>query len=284
MKRLIVNADDFGLHTEVNKAVIKGYQAGCIRSTSLMPTGAAVEEACELARKNPGLGVGIHLTLVAERPLLPPDKVPTLVGADGRLFRNHVEFIKNFCLGKIDKEQLYAECDAQISKAVSLGLNITHIDSHQHLHVLPGVAAICRDLARKYGVTKMRFPGEGYGFIGGYSTELFRFVARCGLTLCADMARYKSKCYNIGMPGHFFGMLAGENMQEEYFMNILRSLPDGVSEIMVHPGADNKALDSCYDWQYHWEDELATVISPQVMRYIKDNDIKLISFKELLNE
>ena len=72
MKRLIVNADDFGLHTEVNRAIIKGYQQGCLRSTSLMPTGRAAEEAAELACENPGLGVAVHITLVAEKPVLPP--------------------------------------------------------------------------------------------------------------------------------------------------------------------------------------------------------------------
>ncbi len=284
MKKLIVNADDFGLHPEVNKAIIKGYQEGCLRSTSLMPTGVATEEACELARENPGLGVGIHLTLVAEKPLLPLEKVSTLVGADGKFYKDHVEFIKNFVTGKIDKAQLYAECEAQINKAMALGLNITHLDSHQHLHVLPGIAGMCMELAQKYGISKMRFPGEGYTFRGDYPAEAFRFVAKCGLTFCADLARHKGKCYNMVMPDNFFGMLAGGNMQEKYFMNIIRSLPEGVSEIMVHPGADNEALGKCYDWQYHWEDELASVTSPAVMDYIKDNDIKLISFKELLNE
>lgn len=284
MKRLIVNADDFGLHHEVNKAIIKGYQTGCLRSTSLMPTGVAVEEACELARENPELGVGIHLTLVAERPLLPLDKVSTLVGSDGKFFRDHVEFIKNFVLGKIDKAQIYAECEAQISKAVSCGLNITHIDSHQHLHTLPGITDMCMELARKYNIDKMRFPGENCLFTGGYPTQAFRMVAKCGLTMCSHLARRKGKCYNMHMPDCFFGMLAGGNMQENYFFNILRSLPEGVSEIMVHPGADNHELDKCYDWQYHWEDELASVTSPKVMEYIRNNDIKLISFKELLNE
>ena len=106
MKRLIVNADDFGLHSEVNKAIIQGYQRGCIRSTSLMPTGAAVEEASQLARENPWLGIGIHLTLVAENPLLPRDKVSTLLAANGKFHADHMVFIKNYLLGSIDKGQL----------------------------------------------------------------------------------------------------------------------------------------------------------------------------------
>ena len=284
MKKLIVNADDFGLHTEVNKAVIKGYQQGCIRSTSLMPTGAAVEEACELARENPGLGIGIHITLVAERPVLPVEKVATLVDENGYFHADHMVFIKKYLLGEIDKGQLYAECEAQIARAMSLGLNITHLDSHQHLHTLPGVTPICLELMKKYHIYRMRYPGEAFAFTGGYDAGLFRRVAKCGLTVCAMLARRRAKCYNVMMPEHFFGMLAGGHMEERYFLNILRALPDGVSEIMVHPGCDAAALGSVYDWQYHWEDELASVTSLETMRYLKEHEIELVSFKELTHE
>ena len=284
MKKLIVNADDFGLHTEVNKAVIKGYQQGCIRSTSLMPTGAAVDEACELARENPGLGIGIHITLVAERPVLPVEKVATLVDENGYFHADHMVFIKKYLLGEIDNGQLYAECEAQIARAMSLGLNVTHLDSHQHLHTLPGVTPICLELMKKYHIHRMRYPGEAFAFTGGYDAGLFRRVAKCGLTVCAMLARRRAKCYNIMMPEHFFGMLAGGHMEERYFLNILRALPDGVSEIMVHPGCNAADLGSVYDWQYHWEDELASVTSLETMRYLKEHEIELVSFKELTHE
>ena len=284
MKKLIVNADDFGLHSEVNKAIIRGYQEGCLRSTSLMPTGAAVEEACQLARENPGLGIGIHLTMVAEKPILPVDEVRSLLGSDGKFHADHMVFIKAYLQGKIDKRQLYAEMEAQIKKAVSLGLNITHIDSHQHLHTLPGITGMCLELMKKYQIRAMRFPGEACGFTGGYSSGAFRWIAKCGLTGCAVLAKGKAKCYNVKMPDHFFGMLAGGHMEEKYFSAILRALPEGVSEIMVHPGADNKKLGAVYDWQYHWEDELASVTSARTMQFLQEHNIELISFKELIDE
>lgn len=284
MKKLIVNADDFGLHREVNKAVIQGYQQGCLRSTSIMPTGAAVEEACQLARENPGLGIGIHLTLVAERPVLPPEKIPTLLTPEGKFFADHVVFIKNYLLGRIDKGQLYAECEAQIAKAMSLGLNITHLDSHQHLHTLPGVTEICLELMAKYGIHRMRYPGEAFAFTGGYDGGLFRRVAKCGLTLCSMGARRKAAPQGIAMPDTFFGMLAGGHMAEKYFLNILHALPEGVSEIMVHPGADATVLGQIYDWQYHWEDELGSITSHKALAYLQEQKIKLISFGEIGNE
>lgn len=281
MKKLIVNADDFGLHTEVNKAIIKGYQKGCIRSTSLIPTGAAVDEAVQLALENPGLGVGVHLTLVAERPVLPVDKVRTLVGEDGKFLPDHVAFIKKYVTGGIDEAELLAECDAQIAKATGLGLEITHLDSHQHLHVLPGLSKICLKLMGKYNISKMRFPGESFIFTGGYPTPIARMIAKCGLTVCSMMARSKAKAYNKIMPEHFFGMVAGGHNEEKYFLQIVKSLPEGVSEIMIHPGADDKVLGKVYDWQYHWEDELQSVTSSEVMRYLTERGIKLISYRDL---
>lgn len=284
MKRLIVNADDFGLQSEVNRGIIAGYQKGCIRSTSFVAAGKAAEEAAELARCNPGLGVGAHLTLVAERPVLPPDQVRSLIDENGCLFADHGVFIRHFLRGEIRLEELYRECDAQIARAEQLGVRLSHIDSHQHLHVLPKLIDICIELAKKHGLYKMRLPAEDYFFKGGYEAPLGRYVAKCGLTACARLARRKMTRAHIAVPQAFFGMLAGGNMHERYFLSILRALPEGTSEIMVHPGIDNLALDNIYNWHYHWEEELASVQSPEVMAYIKDHHVQLISFKELVDE
>ena len=284
MKKLIVNADDFGLHTEVNRAVIQGYEQGCITSTSLVAAGAAAEEAAELARLHPGLGVGAHLTLVAERPVLPPEKVSSLVGEDGRLYADHMVFIRHFVRGDIRMDELRAECDAQITRLERLGVVLTHFDSHQHLHVLPGFIRLALDLAKQHGLTRMRLPAENYFFTGGYAAPLARKLARGGLTFCSHLARHKALRAHIAMPDAFFGMLAGGHLEEPYFLRILQALPEGISEIMVHPGSDASILGQVYDWQYHWEDELQAVTAPAVMSYIKENHVDLISFKELANE
>lgn len=281
MKKLIVNADDFGLHTEVNKAIIQGHQRGCITSTSLIPTGSALEEAVELAKENPRLGVGVHLTLVAEKPVLPPEKIPSLLGDDGKFLPSHVEFIKRYIAGGINHEELYAECEAQILRATSFGVFITHIDSHQHLHVLPGLSTMCFKLMGKYNISKMRFPGEDFFFLGGYPVSVFRMVSKWGLTACAMLAKKKAHKFNKRMPEHFFGMVAGGHNEEKYFTNIIKNLPDGVSEIMIHPGASDIKLGQVYDWQYHWEAELKSVTSPDVMRYLSAHGIKLISYRDL---
>jgi chitin disaccharide deacetylase len=284
LKKLIVNADDFGLHTEVNRAIIKGHVEGCLTSTSLVAAGAAVEEAAQLACENPTLGIGAHLTLVAERPVLSPEKIPSLVTAEGRLLPDHASFIKHFVKGEIRLTELYNECDAQITRLEQLGVKLTHMDSHQHLHVLPWIIDICLELAKRHGLHKMRLPAEPYLFTGAYPAPLARKLSRGGLTFCAHLARHKAMASHMLMPSHFFGMLAGGHMEEKYFLEVLHLLPEGSSEIMIHPGMDNKTLGSVYDWQYHWEEELYSAISPRVMQYLVENHVQLISFKELADE
>ena len=283
MKCLIVNADDFGLHSAVNHGIIEGYEKGCIRSTSFVAAGAAAEEAAELARKHSGLGVGIHLTLVAERPVLPPSEVPSLLGENGRLLPDHMAFIRRYMTGGVRREELYAECEAQILRAREMGVRLSHIDSHQHLHVLPGVVKVVLSLAKKYGFTKMRLPAEPFLFTGGYPTSAGRYMAKCGLTSCARMAKSAIRSAGIVTPDSFFGMLAGGHLYTPHFLSILRALPDGVSEIMVHPGKDNRVLDDIYHWAYHWEEELASVTSAEAMKMIDERQIRLISYGELMD-
>lgn len=284
MKRLIVNADDFGLHSEVNHAVIEGYRRGCLRSASFMSGGSAAEEAASLARENPGLGVGIHLTLVAEKPVLSPTKIPSLVGEDGRFWSDHTVFIKKFLIGAISLSEVGAECEAQILRAKALGLSLTHLDSHQHLHVLPKVISVVLSLAKRHGLKKMRLPGEPCFFTGGYAAPIFRHLAKVGLTFCARLSQPKIEAARFLTPAHFFGMLAGGNMLPAYFQAVLQALPEGTSEIMIHPGNDNGALDALYPWRYHWREELAAITSPEALAYIKDHHIELISYKELTDE
>ena len=112
MRNLIINADDFGLHTDINQAIIQAHQEGCLTSTSLMPTGNAFSEAVDLSFKNPTLGIGVHLTLVAEKPMLDPAKVKSLVDQDGFFFKDYTVFIKKYVMGTIDFNEVAAEFTA----------------------------------------------------------------------------------------------------------------------------------------------------------------------------
>ncbi len=279
MKKLIVNADDFGLHPLINQGIIKGYREGFITSTSLMPSAPACGEAAALARENHGLGVGVHLTLVGGvKPVLPASQVPTLTDADGLFPADYVVFAKRLYTGAVNWGQLEAELRAQIEKALATGLNITHIDSHQHTHVLPLLNRLVLKLCNEYNINRMRIPREAYCFSGGFAAGLGRRIGRCGLSFCADMAALAADSRGIAHPQHFFGMLAGGNLNAVLVGNILRALPDGVSEIMTHPGLDTAALSKAFSWHYHWQEELNAYLDGGNKALLAQREVALINF------
>ena len=130
----------------------------------------------------------------------------------------------------------------------------------------------------------MRLPAEACGFSGNFPAPLGRKIAKCGLTALAEIARVRAKRQGIYTPDFFFGMVAGGHMQECFLRAILEALPNGTSEIMIHPGRDNALLQQQYGWPYHWEEEFQAVTSTEILNWIKENHVNLISFKELSHE
>ncbi|WP_293838854.1 ChbG/HpnK family deacetylase [uncultured Phascolarctobacterium sp.] len=282
MKQLIVNADDFGLHPLINAGIIKGHQEGFITSTSLMPSAPCWQEAVRLAKENPRLGIGVHLTLVGGVPsVLPKEKVSSLLDDDGLFLPDYVAFAKRYYSGAVKKAELEAELRAQLERALSCGVNITHIDSHQHTHVLPGINSLVLKLSNEYNIIRVRIPKEGYLFTGGFQTGVGRLIGRSGLSFCADMAALRADSLGLRHPQHFYGMLAGGHLNAQLIANILRQLPEGVSEIMTHPGLDSAALGKAFSWQYHWREELDAYLDAGNKALLKELGIEPVSFAAL---
>lgn len=282
MKQLIVNADDFGLHPLINAGIIKGHQEGFITSTSLMPSAPCWQEAVRLAKENPRLGIGVHLTLVGGVPsVLPKEKVSSLLDDDGLFLPDYVAFAKRYYSGAVKRSELEAELRAQLERALSCGVNITHIDSHQHTHVLPGINSLVLKLSNEYNIIRVRIPKEGYLFTGGFQTGVGRLIGRSGLSFCADMAALRADSLGLRHPQHFYGMLAGGHLNAQLIANILRQLPEGVSEIMTHPGLDSAALGKVFSWQYHWREELEAYLDAGNKALLKELGIEPVSFAAL---
>lgn len=282
MKQLIVNADDFGLHPLINAGIIKGHQEGFITSTSLMPSALCWQEAVRLAKENPRLGIGVHLTLVGGVPsVLPKEKVSSLLDDDGLFLPDYVAFAKRYYGGAVKRSELEAELRAQLERALESGVNITHIDSHQHTHVLPGINSLVLKLSNEYNIIRVRIPKEGYLFTGGFQTGVGRLIGRSGLSFCADMAALRADSLGLRHPQHFYGMLAGGHLNAQLIANILRQLPEGVSEIMTHPGLDSAALGKAFSWQYHWREELDAYLDAGNKALLKELGIEPVSFAAL---
>lgn len=166
--RLILHADDFGLTPGINQSIIELFQAGALCSASLMATALFAAEAVHLASENPGLGVGCHLTFVDGVPASPPELIPTLLGADGKSFRRSmVDFSQAVLRGTVRAAEIASETRAQIQRLQRMGLHVTHVDTHKHVHVFPEVARTVLDIATQCGVFAVRNPFEP-----GWSSKL----------------------------------------------------------------------------------------------------------------
>ena len=283
MKKLIINADDFALHHSVNKGIITASEEGVLTSTSIIPSGAFFDEAVKMAILNKKIGIGVHLTLVHERPILPIAKVQSLITTKNLFHNNYLEFIKKMLNNEINYQEVYAELSAQIKAVQKTGITITHLDSHQHLHILPKITDIVLQLAQEYNIKSIRIPDEALFFTGGYPWTVNRMIGRTGLSILAKMARLKIG-EKLFMPDHFFGMLAGGNMKEEYLLQIIKNLPAGITEIMMHPAESDFEMKKHYYWDYCWQDELKALLSERIKKEIKAQKIELISFGDLVNE
>lgn len=283
-KQLIINADDFGIHPAVNEAVRKAATEGILTSTSLMAGGDAFDEAVEMARSMPSLGIGIHLTLVGGiKPVLPPSEVPSLTWDNGVFCHDYGKLIVRDLEGKISLSEVYAEWDAQIQKIMNTGLPVTHMDGHQHMHMWPHFYSIARDLAKKYHISCMRVPDEDVLF-GMKDGHIIRWAAKNGLSLLSRMHRPDLKKNHIRTNDHFFGMLYGGHLSPERFAKFILQTKPGITEIMCHPSADTRAMEDTFHWGYHGEDELAGLLADINRELIEKKQISLISYRDVREE
>ena len=281
MRRLIVNADDFGLHAAVNRGILAAHTEGIVSSTSLMAGGAALDDAVRIAKQCPQLGVGVHLTLVGARPVLPVAEVSSLLDEAGDFYGSYPLFIKRFLRGKIRLAEVERELAAQIDRVRMAGIQPSHLDSHQHLHVLPGIGGIVLDLARRFSIRAIRIPAEPVAFIGATPATVGRLAGRGGLTMLANLFRQHAAAAGIRTSDHFFGMLAGGQLTEPALLAILRRLPPGDSELMTHPGFADESLADAFRWDYQWDAERQALTAPAVRALLAERQIRLISFREL---
>ncbi|MGN0951150.1 MAG: ChbG/HpnK family deacetylase [Mitsuokella sp.] len=279
LKYIIINADDFGRHEDINAAVAKGLVEGCLRSATVMPGGRAFAGAVELARHHKELGLGVHFTLVDGRPILPPAEIPSLVTEYGLFYPDHNAFLKHYLQGKVNFEEVRQELAAQLSKVEGTGVPISHVDSHQHMHTLPGIIDIVLDLTKAAGIRAMRTPCTPV--FAGHFGGLGQLVGRLGLSTLARLSAYKAKKRGILTPNHFAGIVAGEAVSEKELLQVVEHLQPGTTEVMMHPGIHNEILQQDSGWQHDFEEELRAITSKEVRQAMEKRKICPVNFRHL---
>ena len=249
-KRLIVNADDFGLTEKVNEAIVACHRHGIVTSTTLMANGAAFEHAVALAARTPGLGVGVHLNLTEGRPVSAPAAIPTLVSEGGLLAFSPGRLVRGLCSGRVRLADVERELRSQIEKVLAAGVPVTHVDAHKHVHLWPSLFAMVIRLAREYRIPGVRRAVERpvgvMGLLrrnaGSRSAVGRQCLAACGMRVMACGSRRAVRRAGLKAPDRFFGITQTGFLDAVALREVLRRLPDGVSEIMCHPGYVDEVL------------------------------------------
>lgn len=246
MRTLVVNGDDFGLTPGVNAGILDAHASGVLSSASLFANAPATEAAIDLVRRTPTLGVGVHLSLVDGTPVLGP-AVPTLAPG-GRFRPTWASFIMDAVRGRIGHGEIERELTAQVERLVRSGLSLTHLDSHKHVHAYPPVFATVARLARRFGVAAVRIPLETPPL-----TLLRRYVRTPGalrqaienlaLVPWAGRDRAWLERHEFAPAPRFHGRVLTGLFTPATFQALVASVPDGVNELMVHPGYPDAALD-----------------------------------------
>jgi chitin disaccharide deacetylase len=270
-RRLIVNADDFGRSASINQAVIRAHREGILTTASLMVNEPACEEAVALARDNPKLGVGLHLTLICGHSALPASSIPGLVNAQQEFTNNPARAGARYFLQRRLKAQLRQEIHAQFQRFRATGLPLDHVNAHLHLHLHPTVFGILMEDATQLGIERLRLTFDPFRLNLRLASGHFAYRALHVLIFHSLSWRARPVLRARGMrhTQAVFGLLQNARVDESYVSRLLPNLPAGDSELYSHPSLDE------------FRHEFDALISPRVREQVKTLGIKLIRYQDL---
>jgi hopanoid biosynthesis associated protein HpnK len=269
--RLIVNADDFGLSRSVNEAVIRAHREGILTSASLMVNESGLDEAVKLARENPRLGVGLHLTLLMGHSALPPREIPGLVSAQGEFSNQPVGAGMAYFFKRSLRPQLRAEIHAQFARFRATGLPLDHVNGHLHLHLHPVIFGILMEDREKLGIRHLRLTRDCLSRSRRMARGqwLYRLSHAAIYEWLSARARRRLQAHGIRHAQLTFGLLQNARVDEDYVLKLLPALPPGDSELYSHPSLDE------------FKHEFNALVSPRVKELVQQTRVELIRYRDL---
>jgi hopanoid biosynthesis associated protein HpnK len=270
-RRLIVNADDFGRSESINLAVVHAHRQGILTTASLMVNEPAADQAVQLARENPKLGVGLHLALVCGAAALPSERIPHLTGANGQFLDNPVAAGWRYFFNAACKAELRAEIEAQVAKFHATGLPLDHLNGHLHLHLHPVVFGILMDNADRWGIRAMRLTRDPFFLNARLASGqwAYRLSHAVIYRLLSARARRTLARKNIRHTAAVFGLLQNSRVDVAYVEKLLPQLPPGDSELYSHPSLDQ------------FKNEFDALINPDIRNLPERLGIRLIRYQDL---
>ena len=286
MRRLIVNADDFGFTSGVNRGIVEAHIRGVVTSATLMANGPAFADAAQLAKTIPTLSIGCHVVLIDGQPVLSAEQLPSLTR--GARFRDGMmTFAARAIGGRIDADEITAEAAAQIRKIQSAGIVVSHIDTHKHTHLFPMILRPLLRAAEKCGIRALRNP-----FGPRLPLRTGDLLARPGLwgrsAQLRILGRFAGKFREavdregFNTPDGTLGIAVTGTLDENLFHAIARNTPPGTWEFVCHPGYNDSALQAAETrLRASRETELHVLTLPAAREVLSQEGVELISYRDL---
>jgi hopanoid biosynthesis associated protein HpnK len=287
MKQLILNADDFGMTRGVNEGIIRAHRDGILTSATLMANGPEFDDAVVRAKLNPGLGVGCHLVLVGGPAVGPKEKISSLADENGNLPESLGLFVARLTAGFIRTKAIEREMRAQIEKIRAAGIEPTHLDTHKHTHAHPKVMESLARVGKALGITRVRKPMENLrdswqSTRDANSSHTLELLAAAAARTVTPWFQAIVRNYGLLTPNNFLGLAMTGSLGPAALRRMIDTLPDGSSEIMLHPGiCDDDLAKSGSRLQMHRHTEMSALLDPAVKSAVVERDIRLITYCEL---
>ena len=287
MKNLIVNADDLGWTDGVNRGIVEAFRNGIVTSTSLLANGAAFDSGVAAAKSAHGLGVGVHLNLSDGPPVADRETVTSLLNEEGLFAGGPENLLLRRARRGLPLNEVEAEWDAQIQRVRDAGISPTHLDGHKHVHMLPGLFEIALRLAKRHDIGAIRVSLEASTLRAALSAGnkqrtgvvMKQGVQARGLKLLARDAREQAERAGIATADYFCGIAQTGELTLEGVTQFLKSLPEGTTELMCHPGYADVALQkTATRLQNSRQMELEILTDTGVRNLVASQGIRLIDY------
>jgi predicted glycoside hydrolase/deacetylase ChbG (UPF0249 family) len=288
-KRLIINADGYGFTPGINKGITETLAYGMVKSTSVVPNFGYLDEIADVAAQNPEMSFGVHLNLSVGKPISPPEKVPSLVGPDGRFLEK--ELGRRFSTRKVSAQEIRTELRAQVSEIADRGIRVSHLDGHQNKHLFPmffpGLVAVAREFGIPAIRTHHRFLYTETGPLAGrmlakyYAKHPARLLTHLGGRVRSLQARRAGlkMADRLITPGYAD---ASAKWLRDFWVTLAETLPPGDSEVYCHPGYVDDVLRANAKYVEERELEVQVFTDPELLREFERNNVELISFWQLI--
>jgi hopanoid biosynthesis associated protein HpnK len=288
VRRLIVNADDFGFTAGINRAIVEAHTRGIVTSSTLMATGRAFDDAVRLAKSVPRLSIGCHVVLIDGEPVLDAKRLPSLTSISAQFRDGVMSFAVRALAGRLDPGEIEAEASAQIRNLQAAGVSVSHLDTHKHTHLFPAVLRPLLRAARACGLAAIRNP-----FGPRQPLKSSELLKRPGLwtryaevrILRALAAKFREAATAEGFvtPDGTLGIVVTGALDEKLFRGIAAIIPEGTWEFVCHPGYNDEDLKSANTrLRASRETELRVLTMPEAHELLSRQGIELISYRDLI--